>query len=163
MLPRLFFGVRMKRADIIAGILGLALSGYIFFVTAGFPEDQVVRVGPAFFPRMLAAGLAIFSLILLFNAIIRRQQESDTHFSLKDPGTRRAIISLAATIIYCLCFDLLGFITCTIIYLLFLMLLLKERRYVQMTITALVVTMVVFFIFKVLLNITLPMGTLYGF
>lgn len=153
----------MKRADIIASILGLALCLYIFYTTAGFPEDQVVRVGPAFFPRLLAAGLGFFSFILLVSAFTRQYREKHTNFSLKDRGTQRGIISVGATVLYCFFFDSLGFITCTIVYLLFLMALLKERKYIQMTITAVVITIAIFFIFNGLLNITLPMGTFYGF
>lgn len=153
----------MKRADIIASILGFGLCFTIFYITASFPEDQVVRVGPAFFPRLLAAGLGVFSTILLLSALIRKNQESTTSFSFKDRGIQRGIISVGATVIYCLLFDYLGFLTCTIVYLIFLMLLLKDRHYLQITLTSILVTIAVFFIFKVLLNITLPMGTLYGF
>lgn len=153
----------MKRADIIAGVLGLGLCLFVFYLTASFPEDQVVRIGPAFFPRLLAAGIGIFSVILLVSALFQKTVETQSRFSLKDTGIQRGIISVAATVIYCFVLDYLGFIACTIVYLLFLMLLLKERKYVQMVITSISVSVVVFYIFKVLLNITLPMGTLYGF
>ena len=153
----------MKRADIIASLLGIALSFLIFYITSSFPEDQVVRVGPAFFPRLLAAGLGIFSAILLLSACTREHLETHAGFSFKNRGIQRGIISVGATVIYCLFFEYLGFITCTIIYLIFLMLLLKDRQYIQITITSITVTIAVFLIFKVLLNITLPMGTLYGF
>jgi putative tricarboxylic transport membrane protein len=153
----------MKRADIIAGVLGIALCFFIFYITTSFPEDQVVRVGPAFFPRLVAAGLGIFSAILLLTAFTRKHLETHSGFSFKDRGVQRGIISFVATVIYCLFFEYLGFITCTIIYLIFLMLLLKDRQYVQLTIISITVTITVFFIFRILLNITLPMGTLYGF
>lgn len=153
----------MKRADIIAGILGISLCFLIFYITSGFPEDQVVRIGPAFFPRLLAVGLGIFSAILLLSACIRKHAETHEGFSIKDRGVQRGIISVGATVIYCLLFDYLGFITCTIIYLIFLMLLLKDRKYLQIASTSITATIAVFFIFKVLLNITLPMGSLYGF
>ena len=153
----------MKRADIVAGLLGLGLSLLVFYLTASFPEDQVVRVGPAFFPRLLAAGLGLFSSILLVSAFFQKTTAVHPGFSLKDPGVQRGIISVGVTVIYCFLFDYLGFITCTIIYLLFLMFLLKERKYIQMAVISISVSVVVFFIFKVLLNITLPMGTLYGF
>lgn len=153
----------MKRADIIAGILGIALCFLIFYITNSFPEDQIVSVGPAFFPRLLAAGLGIFSVVLLLSACTRKHLETHSSFSFKDRGIQRGIISVGATVIYCLIFEYLGFITCTIIYLIFLMILLKDRHYIQIAITSIIVTIAVFFIFKVLLNITLPMGTLYGF
>jgi putative tricarboxylic transport membrane protein len=153
----------MKRADIVAGILGLCLCALVFYLTASFPEDQVVRVGPAFFPRLLSAGLGIFSAILLVSAFFKANAASESGFSLRDPGIRRGIVSVVATVIYCYLFEYLGFITLTIIYLIFLMLLLKERHYFQIVSTAIGVTIAVFFIFEGLLNITLPMGAVYGF
>jgi len=153
----------MRRADIIAGILGIALCFLIFYLTSTFPEDQVVSVGPAFFPRLVAAGLGIFSAILLLRACTHKYLETHSGFSFKDREIQRGIVSFGATVIYCLFFEYLGFITCTIIYLIFLMLLLKDQHYVQLTITSIAVTIAVFFIFRILLNITLPLGTLYGF
>jgi putative tricarboxylic transport membrane protein len=153
----------MKHADIIGGMLGIILSFLIFYIASGFPEDQVVRVGPAFFPKLVAVGLGIFSVILLISAYTGNQVETNPGFSIKDPGIQRGIISAGATIIYCLLFEYLGFIVCTFIYLSFLMILLKDRQYIQIAITSITVTAVVYFIFKVLLNITLPSGSLYGF
>jgi len=152
----------MKRADIIGGILGLAFSALVFYLTASFPEDTIVSIGPAFFPRFIAAGLAVFCVIQIGSALSSCQMEAGT-FSFKDHGIQRATTSVGATVIYCLFFEYLGFITCSIIYLVFLMLLLKDRKYVQIVLSSCAVTIVVFYIFKVLLNITLPAGTLYGF
>ena len=153
----------MKRADIVASILGIVLSLFIFYLTSGFPEDQVVRVGPAFFPNLVAAGLGIFSALLLLNALTRKYIDGDQSFSFKNRGIQRNIISVTATIVYCLLFEVLGFITCSILYLIFLMILLKDRQYIQIAITSVTVTIAVFYIFKVLLNISLPMGTIYGY
>lgn len=155
----------MKRADFFIGCLGMALTLYIWITTANFPEDQVVQVGPAFFPRMLAIGLGLTSLSLIIQAIIKvaEKKQEDTSLSLRDPGIRRALIALAATIIYCLLLEIVGFIPLSIIYLLLLMLLLKEKNYVQMFITSVAVTGVLYAVFNLLLNITLPLGSLYGF
>lgn len=155
----------MKRADIIAGILGIALAVYVFVVTASFPEDKVVLMGPAFFPRMLAFGIAVFSLVLLVSAFFKRYLEKEKRLGLsfRDKGLQRAALSLAATALYCFGLEYLGFFVCSIAYLLFLMFLLKDRKYLQMVLTSIIVTGAVFIVFRSFLNITLPLGTLYGF
>ena len=157
----------MKRADFIIGFLGLFLTLYIWITTASFPEDQVVQVGPAFFPRMLAVGLGLTSLTLIIQAILKvaskgQSSEAET-LSLRDPGIRRALTALAATISYCLLLETIGFIPLSIIYLILLMLLLKEKNYIQMGITSVAVTGLLYAVFNMLLNITLPLGSLYGF
>lgn len=157
----------MKRADFIFGISGLVLTGYVWVVAGGFPEDQVVQIGPAFFPRILAVGLGLSSLTLIFQAVVQRHRQSvpeqGPRFSLRDPGIQRAGITLTATAVYCLLLETLGFIPLSILYLLLLMLLLKEKKYLQMVLTAISVTGVLYLIFNVFLNITLPLGSLYGF
>ncbi len=154
----------MKRADCIAGLLGLALTGYVWIITGTFPEDQVVRVGPAFFPRILAVCLGLSCLVLLIKALVDRQVISASRgFSFRDPGFQRAVIALAATVVYCFVLEPFGFIVASIIYLLFLMSLLKDRKYLQMLLTAVAVTLTLYLIFSVFLHITLPMGSLYGF
>ncbi len=141
------------------------MTGYVWVVTGGFPEDQVVQVGPAFFPRILAVGLGLSSLALIFRAYRHPQAtpSEGTRFSIHDPGIQRAGIALAATIAYCFLLEPFGFIPISIIYLLLLMLLLQEKKYLQMIVTAVAVTGVLYLVFSLLLNITLPMGSLYGF
>ena len=153
----------MKRADSIAGLLGLALSIFVIWATSNFPENQMSRVGPAFFPKFLAFGLGFFSLLLLFTAFTQKKTVKVAHLNLKDPGCQRVGIALAATVIYCFVLNYFGFIVSAIIFLLFLMFLLKERRYFQMVTIACIVTGTIFLVFKVFLNITLPMGAIYGF
>lgn len=153
----------MKRIDRIAGFLGIALSGFIFYITADFPADHVVKVGPAFFPRLLAVGLALSCVLLIVYSYLKTHAQVYERFSLKDRGVQRGLVSVAATVVYCLLFELLGFITCTVFYLLFLMVLLKEKNYLQMIMTTVLTTAAVFIVFKVFLNITLPLGTIYGF
>ena len=155
----------MKRADIIAGILGIAFAAYVLVATASFPEDQVIRVGPAFFPRLLAFSLLAFSLLLLVSAFFKSYTEKsdEVRISWRDKGLQRAAVSLVATILVCIGLEYLGFFVCSITYLLFLMFLLKDRNYLQMVLTSIIVTAAVFLIFRSFLNITLPLGTLYGF
>lgn len=159
-------GERMRQADITAGVLGLLLATAVFYITASFPEDQVVLVGPAFFPRLLAAGLALFSAMLIGAALLGRPTagtSADAAEPASASGTIRGLSAFAATVGYCAVLEWLGFIPCTVVYLIFLMRLLGDRNTLQVSGVAIGVTGGIFFIFKTLLNITLPMGALYGF
>ena len=154
----------MRRADYISGFLGLLLAGYVWIVTGGFPEDQVVQVGPAFFPRILAIGLGCGSLALLVKTFLQRSAACNKGtFKFSDRGFLRAVVAFAATVLYCLVLEMVGFIPTSIIYLLFLMLLLKDKKFQHMVFVSVSVTLTLYFIFSVFLNITLPMGSLYGF
>jgi len=136
------------------------LSGYVFMATAQFPQDNVLLLGPSFFPRLLAVGLLIMSILLLIKALMGRSMQSNDKFDIKNPGTQRAGIALLATIVYCLVLPYLGFIIDSVLYLIFLMYLLKQRSYLKMVIISLGVTFMVYAVFRMALNITLPLGLL---
>ncbi|MEW6623393.1 MAG: tripartite tricarboxylate transporter TctB family protein [Bacillota bacterium] len=150
----------MKKPDIVAGIIGILLSGYVLWATTRFPEDRVLLLGPAFFPRLLAYSLLVFSVGLIILALLGKSMKTNEKFSLKDPAVQRAGASLLATIVYCLLFPYLGFILCSIIYLMFLMFLLKLRNYFKMILISTAISLVIYGIFSKALNITLPNGFL---
>jgi len=150
----------LKKADIIAGILGILLSFYIFMESAKFPEDNVLLMGPSFFPRILAVLMLIMSIALIVIALMGKSAKTAEKLDIRDPGIQRSIIALVATVIYLLLFKRLGFILDSILYLMFLMYLLKLRNYVQMVLVSIGVSVAVYFIFKVGLSITLPLGIL---
>lgn len=150
----------MKKADIIAGLLGLALSFYIIIQSGKFPEDKVLLMGPSFFPRILAVVMLVMATILIISALLGKSAQTAEKFDIRDPGIQRSIITLAVTVIYLLVLKRIGFIIDTIIYLMFLMYLLKLRNYLQMLLVSVGVTLTVYYIFRVALNITLPLGIL---
>ncbi|MFZ5945341.1 MAG: tripartite tricarboxylate transporter TctB family protein [Bacillota bacterium] len=150
----------MKRADIIASLIGVSLCGYVFWASGKFPEDNVLLLGPSFFPRLLAWALFFMSIVLLVKALMGKSMESKEKFDIKDPGIQRAGIALLATIVYIFTLDFLGFIIGSTIYLVFLMYLLKLRSYGRMFLISLSVTFIVFAVFRVFLHITLPLGFL---
>ncbi|MFZ5966061.1 MAG: tripartite tricarboxylate transporter TctB family protein [Bacillota bacterium] len=150
----------MKRADIISGIIGVLISAYVFYESSKFPEDIVMIIGPSYFPRILATALLLVSGILIIHAYLGKSKKINGSFDIKNPGIQRAGIALLVTMIYCMVLNTLGFIISSTLYLFFLMVLLKKRNYIKMTIISTFVTLGIYFIFKALLNITLPSGFL---
>lgn len=148
----------MKKADIIAGILGLFVAFYVIMESGKFPEDNVLLMGPSFFPRILAVFMIVMSISLIVVALMGKSAKNAEKLDIRDPGIQRSIIALVATIIYLFLFKRLGFILDSILYLMFLMYLLKLRNYVQMVLVSVGVSVAVYFIFKVGLSITLPLG-----
>lgn len=150
----------MKKADIIAGILGLFVAFYVIMESGKFPEDNVLLMGPSFFPRILAVLMLIMSIALIVIALMGKSAKNAEKLDIRDPGIQRSIIALVATVIYLLLFKRLGFIIGSIIYLMFLMYLLKLRNYVKMVLVSVGVSLAVYYIFRVALSITLPLGLL---
>lgn len=118
-----------------------------------------MNVGPAFFPRVLAAGLMTFSLLLIIqNLFLVSSEDGEKRFDIKDPGVHRAAVALAATIVYGIGMSFLGFIIMTVLYLLFMMYLMKMRKWIFMAGVSVAVSLTVYLVFSVMLNIALPEG-----
>jgi len=150
----------LKKPDIIAGVIGVALSVYIIREAYYFPEDQVLLLGPSFFPSVLAVGLGILSLTLLALALGGKSRPAADPFNLKDPGVQRTGVSLLAIIVYCKLLGVLGFIITSSLYLFGLMYLLRRRDYPLMAAVSVGVTLLIYAIFNRLLDISLPAGLL---
>lgn len=150
----------MAYPDIIGGALGICISIYIFIETSKFPKDVLMGVGPSYFPRILAITLLIASGGMIMNTILKDSKTAYEIIDIRDKGIQRALLSLLITIVYCISLRFIGFIISSLIYLFIMMYLLKNRKYVRMIVVSCGVTLGVYFVFKGILNITLPTGFL---
>ena len=154
----------MKKANIVAAIIGMGLSAAVFIVTLGFRKFRNVPVGPEFFPRWLAIGLFICSAALLIQALrTKRADDSPAPtLSLFDKGMQRLLIGVAIIALYAFLWNSLGFIIATPLGLFALMFLLGLRRYRVMIAFSFGAMIVIFCAFRYLLGIDMPLGILYG-
>ncbi len=147
-------------ANIVCGVLGLALSAYVWISTYSFPVDKISVVGSDYFPRLLAFGLAASSLTMLVTTIVSKREEIFETLNPKDPGIQRAIICLLSTILYVALLKPVGFIPVSILYLFGIMVLLKKRNWIVMAVLSAVLPIGVYLAFLELLGISLPVGIL---
>jgi putative tricarboxylic transport membrane protein len=152
----------MKKANIVAAIIGMGLSAAVFIVTLGFRKFRNVPVGPEFFPRWLAIGLFVCSAALLVQAL---RMTGDSHaptLSLFDKGMQRLLAGVAIIGLYAFLWNSLGFVIATPLGLFGLMFLLGLRRYRVMIAFSFGAMIVIFCAFRYLLGIDMPLGILYG-
>lgn len=153
----------MRKVNIISSIIGLLLCAYIWISSAAFPTDAVMKIGPDFFPRLMATGLAVASIALLIHTFWTNVTGAAEMISFKDPGIQRALICFVAAIIYVLLMTVLGFIPSTIIFMMFMMYKLQFRAWLKMFLVSLGTALAVQFAFQGMLDIQLPMGLLEMF
>ena len=154
----------MKRANIVAALIGMGFSSAVFIVTLGFRKFKNVPIGPEFFPRWLAIGLFACSAALLVQAL--RTKSADNRpaptLSIFDKGMQRLLAGVAIIVLYAFLWDSLGFVIITPFGLFALMFLLGLRRYRVMIVFSLGAMIVIFCAFRYLLGIDMPVGILYG-
>jgi len=150
----------MKTADIYGGIIGILIGAYAIWEGSRMPTDVVMKIGPSFFPNILAGFLILFSVILLINALKGRSKGTVEPMRLSDKGVQRGLITLAATIVFCVVLEPLGFIPTAIIFLVFMMLVMGKRSALAMVIAPPLVTLSIWLIFEKVLYLSLPPGVL---
>ena len=150
----------MKVADLVGGLIGVFIGLYAIWEGSNMPSDVVMKIGPSFFPNILAGFLILFSVILFINALRGRSVGKVEALRLSNKGVQRGLVTLAATIVFCAILEPFGFIPSSIIFLVFMMLLMGNRKPLQLTIAPLLVTFSIWLIFEKLLNLSMPAGVL---
>lgn len=150
----------MKTADLIGGGSGIALGSYILYEGSKMPADLIMKIGPSYFPNVLAVGLIFFSFILIVYALLGRSKGESEAISLKDKGVQRALVSLVAIVAYAVLFNPLGYPIVTVLLVSGVMILLGKRGPIQIVCVSLATTFVVWLLFAKLLMLSMPMGIL---
>jgi len=156
-LPRLINGdVHMKTGNWVAGLILLLLASAIWILTANFPPSDIANTpGPAFFPRLVAAIMALLTvLMLLENA---RKNDRSRLFDWSSPGMVRNALLFALSAVYCGLLTYIGFLILTPIFLLLMMLVMQRKGMLAwMAFSSLAATAAVYLVFQVLLDVPLP-------
>jgi len=150
----------MKVADIIGGMVGILIGLYAIWEGTNMPPDYIMKVGPSFFPSVLAGFLILFSGVLIINALRGKSVGTVERVKLSDKGVQRGLITLAATIVFCAVLEPVGFMLSSIVFLVFMMALMGNRKPWQLLIAPPLVTISVWLIFEKVLNLSMPAGVL---
>ena len=150
----------MRIHDSLIGTLLLMLSLAVLWHVQSFPPAAGQQYGPALFPGLIAAGLGLASLGLIWQG-----RKSGDPLLSPGPGlrSRRHVIgfvtALAGMVFYILCADVLGFLICSMLVLVAVQWALGVRIGVALAV-ALVTTLVIHTCFYKLLRVPLPWGVL---
>jgi hypothetical protein len=68
--------------DFLAGLLMLVIGGYGFFEALNYPFGSTLRMGPGYFPRVLATILMLFGVYVLIRGL-RTQERIDGPWGFK--------------------------------------------------------------------------------
>lgn len=150
-----------KKTDAITAVVLLAFSAYIIIGSLNMKLSSEYGPGPGFFPLGLGMILAILSLGLLWDGINPRKKDKPSPF--KDPKrTLTAGLAILALVGYALLITKLGYLLTTFLLVLFLMGVVARDKVRTTLLTALGVTLLLYLIFQVGLDLNLPTGP-FGF
>lgn len=157
----------MKVNDAIWGALLLLLAAALLVHIQGFPTIPNQQYGPALMPGVIGVGLAVCGGLLVLKGLGVRRAGEHTHWVKLEPWVRMPrrvlalVVAIGVNVFYVLAVNALGFVISGTIYLaaLFAVFGVKSTRIVPY---ALVVTLVIHYMFYKLLRVPLPWGVLQG-
>lgn len=153
----------MRFNDVFFGVAILALSLFVWFSAIGFPKVPGTVYGPAFFPQILAIGLGVCALLLMYNGVQAvRAGGALVEFSIwaRDPlRWFGVLLTLGTMVVYTMLDDILGFHIAGFIITLGFMLYLGVRLWLAVLLS-LGAVIVIWLLFARVLLVPLPGGVL---
>ena len=155
-----------KYGDIIVGVFFMLLSAAMMVMAKMLPKSTVMDIGPDFMPMcigvmtfVLAAALVLLNIKNMKIYVAQAETEGPEKADYK-----RVLTSFIIILVYVFVLKSVGFIISTLVYLPVQMFILapEERRgkkdVIQLLITDVLFTFVVFFLFRYGFKIVLPAG-----
>lgn len=154
----------MKINDAVFGALLLLLGVVVLVHVQGFPKIPGQPVGPALFPGLVAAGLAVCGVLLIVSGI-RRRAEQPWYETAEWMRSGRHFIAFAAivggVVAYVLLATHVGFLLVAPV-LLWIWFSVLGVRPVRAIVVAVAASLVIWYAFYKLLRVPLPWGLLTG-
>jgi putative tricarboxylic transport membrane protein len=148
-------------AEIVAGLLFTIAAGILFLmIPTEINTLETTEINAQTVPKIALGGLAVFSFLLFLQGLFLLPKK-EIVFSQEFYASRvfkdsiRSLIYIAIVIVYVVLFKLFGFIASNI-YLIFAVLMYYGARKKSYYAIALCISALVYFVFSVVLNISLP-------
>ena len=163
--------------DTILALLLFALGGYVYGTAATWPDYSRLSVlGPEMGPKLLGIAFIIAGVLLLLQganrAFIKKVNAEGENYVKKDVENAKAkfaylkkqwkgVIALIALPImmwiYATVLPTVGFEICTVLFMVLALLICQERRWYLLVGVPVGVTVVIYLLFRLLLNVPLPL------
>lgn len=152
----------MRRRNVIAALVLLALGAAYAALTAQLPTRGIDNTTePSFFPWVVVVCLMLLSGALLVQGL--RVPDTVHPAADKSKGVGRLYLAgFLAFVVYLALLPYLGFVAANVPFFAVLMILYGERRALWVITGSVIISLVLFFLFREIFQIRLPAGILSG-
>ncbi len=153
--------ILFKNKETLSGILFLLLSAWLLYSIQQFTDaaEDILSIGPAFFPNILAIALAGLSIALTIQGLTKEKAPIISD-KMRHASYVPALTLIGGVIVYMWLLPTLGFVLWNVLFLSGTQLIMEERNYKINAMYTVVVTVLVYVVFKVFLQVPLPGGLL---
>ncbi len=151
--------------SLATGVIALVFGIGYLVMTYLLPDPAMGdAMGPKLFPYIVGFGATLTGAILLLKGY-RSQKTGDEVVALQVSENKRLYLKIALTLgvatIYGIILDPVGYVISTFIFLLGIMLIINDlKRIVENIITSLSFSVITYYVFSIVLKLSLPRGLL---
>lgn len=155
-----------KYGDMIVGGFFMILSAGMMIMAKMLPKSTIMDIGPDFMPMCIGIVTFVLAAVLAFLNVknLKTRKAEAEEMEKEDLDYKRMLISFMLILVYVYLLQPVGFIVTTILYLPFQMYVLApdekktQKDIIQLAVTSVIFTFVVFFLFRYGFKIILPAG-----
>jgi putative tricarboxylic transport membrane protein len=156
-------------ANLIASILLLAFEGWAWYQSTLIKTAKNAAVQPSTFPRIMIIGMAVFTVVLLVQSVIKLSamkpddplaQKAESMNFVKDKGVRAALFVILLCCLYVYFFKTMGYVVVSALLSGIVMWLIGLRKPVPLLLISILVPLGMWLIFYKFLSVNIPMGWL---
>ncbi len=152
-------GSLVRKYNILGGFIWLGLSIYILVESVQIGLGGFRSPDAGLFPILTALPLGIFSLLLILDAALRKEEPAKAW--AKETKWKNLILAFLALVAYALLVDPLGYVLTTFLFVLLLFRMIEPQSWAVSVLAALATALVTFVVFNLWLNTQLPEGIIF--
>jgi hypothetical protein len=137
--------------DFLAGLLMLVIGGLAFYMALDYPFGSALRMGPGYFPRVLAGILMLFGIVVLIRGLLRNERVKGKW------GWRALAFIVISLIVFGLVMEKLGFVPALVAMFFIATFGGHEFRFLEVLVLTAIMTVFSIVVFVYLLGLPYPL------
>lgn len=148
----------MRKLNVLTGIVCIFLSLFVISKAMHFEETLIGNdyTGPSFFPIATSVIMIALSAALIVSSLFLMPKELDA--TLNPANLKQPVVGVVVMFLYVLGLETLGFIVATALMAAVMLVIFRVRKVQSLVLYPVILSVVVFFVFRKLLMIDLPQG-----
>ena len=156
-------------SNLIASLVLIAFEVWAWLQTNNIKTAKKAAVQPSTFPRIMIIGMAVFTVILLIQSLIKLSsmkaddplaEKAETMNLFRDKGVLAALVVILLCVGYVYLFKSLGYVVVSFLLCAIIMWMIGLRSPVKLILISLLVPLGMWLIFYKMLQVNIPMGCL---